>query len=77
MHDKVELHPSIAALPRVIQRMLTHGTSNTASCCNGARHVSVIAGVLAATGLIGAEAVSADDLAVLLSNEHLPVVPQP
>src|ERR1035438_503534 len=75
--DEVELHSAIAALPRVIQGVLTHSASNTATCCSSTRHVPAIADVLAATGLIGTNVVSPDNLAVFLGDEGFPVVPQP
>ena len=42
---------------------------------SSARHVTAVANVLAATGLIGANVIGADDLAVFLSDEGFSIVP--
>ncbi len=75
--DKVELHTAIAAQLGVIQRVPTHGASDPAPRRSGARHVAAIANVLAATGLIGANIIGADDLPIFLGDEGFPLVSKP
>src|SRR5438874_6405418 len=75
--DEVELHSAIPALPRVIQGVLTHRASNTATGCGSAGHVAAVTDVPAPTRLIFTHVVGADDLARFLSDERLPIIPEP
>src|SRR5271155_933669 len=58
-HDEVELHRPKAARAGVVQRVLTHASSHPSTGGGPAGHVTTIADMFAATGLVRADIVCA------------------
>jgi hypothetical protein len=75
--NKIELHSSIPAFARVVQRVLTHCPSYTAPHGARAGHIATIADVGPATSLVRAHVVRSDNLTVFCSDEGLTVTPKP
>ena len=74
--DEVELDAAIATQPRIIQGVVVQRAGDPAPHRSSGRHVTTVANVLAAAALIGADVISADDLAVFFSDEGFPIVPK-
>ncbi len=68
-NNEVKLHRAIPAIPGVIERMQAHGARDSAPCRSNSSHVSAIANVASATGLIPTHLIRPENDPIFLGYE--------
>src|SRR5713226_9278642 len=74
---EIELHRAKSARPRAVQRMRAHRSGHAAAHRRNGCHVAAIGDVRSAALLVCLEAVSSNDVAIVLCDEHFTLGRQP
>ena len=74
---EIELHGAITSRSRMVERMKAHATCYSPASGLDACHISAVADVLTATGLISTHVIGAENGTIFLGNEYLLVQSHP